>query len=121
MVNQVALASLPADYPAFVREPASAERIAFLAGEPDRWRSVADLPIKHANGMDHYLDLEQLVEAGLAPDSVSAMRYVFATQFASGRLVNPANYAEIDPTKNSDRSREWPASRRGPSPSITAS
>jgi hypothetical protein len=108
MVNQVALAALPADFPAFVREPASAERIAFLAGEPDRWRSVADLPIKHANGMDHYLDLEQLAEAGLTPDSVSAMRYVFATQFASGRLVNPANYAEIDPAKNSDRSREWP-------------
>lgn len=108
MVNQVALAALPADFPAFVREPANAERIAFLSGEPDRWRSVADLPIKHFNGTDHYLDLEQLGEAGLSPDSVSAMRYVFATQFASGRMVNPANYADIDPAKNSDRSREWP-------------
>src|SRR5207245_10998215 len=45
-VNQLALASLPADFPAFVREPANAERIAFLAGEPDRWRNVPDLPIR---------------------------------------------------------------------------
>ena len=108
MVNQVALAALPADFPAFVREPANAERIAFLAGEPDRWRSVADLPIKHYNGTDHYFNLEVLEAAGLSAASVSDMRYVFATQFASGRMVNPANYADIDPAKNSDRSREWP-------------
>jgi hypothetical protein len=108
MVNQVALASLPADFPAFVREPVNAERIAFLSGEPDRWRNNPDLPIKHYNSVDHYFDLEQLGEAGLAADAVSAMRYVFATEFASGRLVNPANYAEIDPAKNTDRTREWP-------------
>jgi len=39
LVNQLALASLPADFPGFVRAPATAERIAFLAGEPDRWRA----------------------------------------------------------------------------------
>ena len=33
-VNQLALAALPADFPAFVREPANTERIAFLAGRP---------------------------------------------------------------------------------------
>lgn len=108
MVNQLAVAALPADFPAFVREPANAERIAFLSGEPDRWRSVADLPLRQANGMDHYLDLEQLADAGLTPDTVSPLRYVFATQFAAGRVVNPANYAAFDPAKNSDRSREWP-------------
>ncbi|HSH15208.1 MAG TPA: S1/P1 Nuclease, partial [Verrucomicrobiae bacterium] len=35
MINELALASLPKDYPAFVREATAAERIAFLAGEPD--------------------------------------------------------------------------------------
>ena len=40
IVNQLALASLPSDFPAFVHEPAAAERIAFLAGEPDRWRKT---------------------------------------------------------------------------------
>ena len=62
MVNQLALASLPAEFPTFVREPANAERIAFLAGEPDRWRNTEDAPLKHANSMDHYFDIEHLPE-----------------------------------------------------------
>jgi hypothetical protein len=108
IVNQLAVAALPADFPAFVREPASAERIAFLSGEPDRWKSAADLPIRNYNGVDHYLDLEQLGDAGLKPDTVSSLRYVFVTQFAAGRIVNPGNYPAFDPAKNSERSREWP-------------
>ena len=36
MVNELALAALPDDFPAFVHSPSNAERIAFLAGEPDR-------------------------------------------------------------------------------------
>lgn len=108
LVNQVALAALPEDFPAFVREPAAAERIAFLAGEPDRWRNNPDLPIKHANSLDHYLDVEQLAEAGLTPATVAPMRFAFAAQYAAGRVANPAAYAPIDPAKNRDRTREWP-------------
>src|SRR5437016_13059031 len=50
LVNQLALASLPTNFPGFVRNPELAERVAFLAGEPDRWRNTADLPLKHLNG-----------------------------------------------------------------------
>lgn len=109
IVNQLALASLPADFPAFVRAPANAERIAFLAGEPDRWRNVGtDLPLAHANGMDHYLDLEELADAGLDAATVPSLRYEFALQFAAGRAAHPANFPPIDPAKDSDHSREWP-------------
>lgn len=107
-VNQLALASLPADFPAFVREPANAERIAFLSGEPDRWRNNPDLPIKHYNGIDHYLDLEQLAEAGLDAATVSPLRYQFAADFAAGRAAHPERFPAIDPAKNTDRTREWP-------------
>ena len=31
-------------------------------GEPDRWRNTTDLPIKHFNGVDHYLDAEELAQ-----------------------------------------------------------
>jgi len=55
IVNQLALASLPTNFPSFVRSPAATERVAFLAGEPDRWRNTPDLPLKHFNGPDHYL------------------------------------------------------------------
>lgn len=108
IVNQLALASLPKDFPAFVQEPANAARIAFLAGEPDRWRNVADLPIHHVNGMNHYLDLEQVPEAGLEIATLSCMRYEFALAFAAGRAAHPENFPPIDPAKNTDHSREWP-------------
>ena len=108
MVNQLGLASLPKDFPAFVQTPANAERIAFLAGEPDRWRNVPDLPIKQYNGMDHYLDVEQLADAGIDATKVTSFRYDFAVQFAAGRLAHPDKFAAIDAEKNAEHSREWP-------------
>jgi hypothetical protein len=107
IVNEVALASLPADFPAFVHEPANAERIAWLCSEPDRWRSTPDLPARHANAIDHYLDLEQLDAAGLSAATVSSFRYEFAAQFAAGRAAHPQNFPAIEADKDSDRTREW--------------
>src|ERR1043165_5291160 len=77
LVNQLALASLPKDFPAFVLTPAAQERIAFLAGEPDRWRNAPDLAFKHASGPDHYIDLEELAPLGLKPATLPAFRYDF--------------------------------------------
>jgi len=109
-VNQLALASLPADFPAFVREPANAERIAFLAGEPDRWRNVPDLTLKQSGGSwtDHFLDMEQLGQAGLDPATVSSFRFDFAVQYAAGRAAHPEQFPAIDPAKNADHTKEWP-------------
>ena len=107
MVNELALAALPDDFPAFVHSPSNAERIAFLAGEPDRWRNNSDLPIKHYNSVDHYLDIEQLPDAGIDPQTVSDLRYVFATTFAAGREAHLDKFPEIDPLKNTDHTREW--------------
>jgi len=108
MINQLALASLPADFPGFVREPGAAGRIAFLADEPDRWRNTSELPLRHVNNPDHYLDLEQLEWAGLDPASLSPLRYEFALQFAAGREAHAGRFPPIDPTRNAEHIREWP-------------
>ena len=110
VVNQLGLQSLPADFPAFVREPANAERVAFLAGEPDRWRNVPDLALKQSGGSwtDHFCDIEQLPDAGLDPTKVSSFRYDFILAFAAGRAQHPDKFPAIDPAKNSDHTREWP-------------
>ncbi|MBA3850541.1 MAG: hypothetical protein C0502_11200, partial [Opitutus sp.] len=105
-VNQIALASLPEDFPTFVREPANAERIAWLSSEADRWRSAPDLPARHCNAPDHYLDLEDLAKAGLDAATVSSFRYEFVAQFARGRDAHPENFAPIEPAQNADRTRE---------------
>jgi hypothetical protein len=110
MVNELALASLPADFPAFVREPANAERIAFLAGEPDRWRNVPDEIMRQSGGSwaDHYLDMEQIPDAGLDYATVPSFRFDFIVAFAAGRAAHADRFPAIDPAKNTDHTREWP-------------
>jgi len=79
-----------------------------LVEKPDRWRNVADLPLRHANNPDHYLDLEQLDWAGLDWASLSPLRYEFARQFAAGREAHAGEFPRIDPAKNAEHVREWP-------------
>lgn len=109
MVNGVALAALPPEFPAFVRTPANAERVKFLAGEPDRWRNSAqDVPMQHVTTMDHYLDYEEVPEAGLDAATLPSHRYDFVVKFAEGRAKNIAKFPAIDPAKNGEHTREWP-------------
>ncbi len=106
-INRIALAALPAEFPDFVHDSANAERIAWLAGEADRWRSSPDLPARHCNAPDHYLDFEHLALAGLDPATISSFRYEFAVQYAQGRAAHPESNTTTDPEKNADRTRDW--------------
>jgi hypothetical protein len=105
-VNELALASLPADFGGFELTPALKTRIAFLAGEPDRWRNVPDLPLKHFNGPDHYFDLEDLTLCGLTPETLPIMRYDFVADIANARTAHPEKFPTIDPAKDADHTRE---------------
>ncbi len=107
VVNQLALASLPTNFPAFVCTPEARERVAFLAGEPDRWRNISDdQALPHCNGPDHYLDVEEMADYGLTPETAPALRYDFAAKLAVARALHPEHFAPIDPAKNKDHTRE---------------
>jgi hypothetical protein len=108
-VNLTALASLPTDFPAFVKTDAARERIAFLAGEPDRWYNVPqDLPLKHTNSPDHFIDFEDLEPLGLSAETVSGLRHIYTSQIFLARAAHPERFPAIDPEKNKDRTRELP-------------
>src|SRR5436190_17300458 len=89
IVNQLALASLPTNFPAFVRAPEATERVAFLAGEPDRWRNSPDLSLQHCQEPDHFLDIEELAALGLNPEMLPIFRYDFVSQVAAARKAHP--------------------------------
>lgn len=108
LINQLAVAALPTNFPAFVRTPAAVERLGFLAGEPDRWRNTPDLPLRNQNHPDHYLDLEDLEPARLKPENLSHFRYEFAAAFAVERAARPQDFPSIDPLRDADRTRAWP-------------
>lgn len=108
LVNKLALAALPSEFPVFVNTPAARERIAFLGGEPDRWRNIDDLNLQHVNNPDHFIDIEDLKPLGLEPESLSPFRYEFVGQIAKARAANPERFRPIDPNKDMNRTRSLP-------------
>jgi len=111
-VNELALASLPTNFPAFLRTPEVRARIAYLAGEADRWRNETStkngtgLTLGHASGPDHYLDLEDLKLYDLTPDRLPPLRYDFVADIVKARAAHPEKFPPIDPAKDSDHTRE---------------
>ena len=111
-VNELALASLPAGFPAFVLAPETRTRIAYLAGEPDRWRNEMNvrngtgLALGHVNGPDHYLDLEDIYQYDLKPETLPPLRYDFVADIAKAREAHPDRFPHIDPARDSDHTRE---------------
>lgn len=106
LINLLALESLPTNFPAWVREPEAVERIAYLSGEPDRWRNVSDLCFKHATAPDHYIDIEELADYGLKPEGLPIFRGDFIAHLAVVRRANPSKFPEIPEAKNQDHTRE---------------
>ena len=105
LINQLALASLPTNFPGFVLGPEARERIAFLGGEADRWRNSPDAGFRHCNGPDHYLDIEYLKTYGIDAAELSPFRYEFAAQLATARAAHPDRVPPVDAHKDSDRTR----------------
>jgi hypothetical protein len=106
VVNELALASLPADFGGFELTPALKNRVAFLGGEPDRWRNVSDLELKHYNIPEHYFDLEDIQWCGLTPETLPPLRYDFMAVLARAWAAHPENFPAIDPAKDADHTRE---------------
>ena len=81
------------------------ERIAFLAGEADRWRNTPDLTLKHCNGPDHYIDLEELDHYGLKPAELPVFRFDFVGRLATTRVAKPDKFPPPDPEQDADHTR----------------
>ncbi len=105
VANELAVASLPSEFPSFIRTPATVERIAFLGGEPDRWRNTPDLPLKHLNNPDHYIDIEELGDYGMDPAKLPIFRFDFVAALALYRQANPAKFPAGDNDAGDDRTR----------------
>ena len=107
LINQLALTALPDNFPAFVKSAAARERIAFLSGEPDRWRNSNELSFQHYNNPDHFIDVEDLSPLGLTVSSVSPFRYEFVAQMARARDAHPERFRRIDPARDLNRTERY--------------
>lgn len=108
MVNQVALKSLPGEFPNWIQDPAVRERIAFLSAEPDRWRNVPDPTLRHVNAPEHFIDLDDLPLYGLSASSLSPFRSDYVAQLAIARSKDPSKFPGADPKDDPDHNRWIP-------------
>ena len=67
IINRLAVTTLPADVPAFLRSEAAINEIEYLGPEPDRWRSRAEPELSNAQAPEHFLDLEPADALGPLP------------------------------------------------------
>ncbi len=75
IINRVAMETLPADMPSFLRTAQALDEVEYLGPEPDRWRSSAEPELSQTQAPDHFIDLE-LADAA-APDGLPPLRYDF--------------------------------------------
>jgi hypothetical protein len=108
IVNRAALASLPSEFPAWAREPGNAERIVFLANEPDRWRDSRDRTMLHATTPEHNFDIEEIADAGMDVSALSPFRYDFVIAFAAARAAHVGNFRPIEAKYNGNHTQGLP-------------
>ena len=79
MVNRLAVETLPADVPAFLRSRESADAMEYFGPEPDRWKSAEEPELNAAQSPEHFIDLEYADLVGELPrrryDYVRALAY----------------------------------------------
>jgi len=107
-ITYLALDGFAKDAPAWLRDAAVRDRVAYQSNEPDRWRGWRSLALAHENGPEHYLDVEALEEFGLTLETVPRLRGEYLRTLIIAKYVHPENVSPYDPSKDPSRSHEWP-------------
>lgn len=100
IITKLAIASLPADAPAWLKTPEACERLCYLSAEPDRWRGQRSLQVDHCNNADHYIDGEMLPQYGLTLMTLPTFRREFTDVLAAHRALNPDKHEKHDPKRD---------------------
>jgi hypothetical protein len=74
----------------------------------DRWRNTPELPLRHVNNPDHFLDLEDLEPYGLTVTNLSPFRHEFVARLGAARAAHPDRFAPPDPARDPDRTKWLP-------------
>jgi len=107
-ITLLALDTLPADAPEWLRDEQVRAMIAEQSTSPDKWRGLRDPTLNHENNPDHYIDLEDLAGFSLSLDTLPRFRYEYLRVMAVQKHEHPEQAPAYDATKDTDFTREWP-------------
>jgi hypothetical protein len=85
MINRLAIANLPKDVPAFLRNGNALDIVEYIAPEPDRWRNKAVPELADEQAPEHFFDLEY---AGLL-GPLSKKRYEYMSALEKAQPAHP--------------------------------
>jgi hypothetical protein len=108
IITLLALDGLPDAAPAWLRDPAVRERIAYQSSEPDRWRGWRSEILQHSHKQDHYLDIELLEQFGLTLETIPRLRTEYLRAMIISKHEHPELVDAYDPKDDPDRTKEWP-------------
>jgi hypothetical protein len=97
IINRVAMETLPANMPAFLRTAQALDEVEYLAPEPDRWRSSADPELNQTRAPDHFIDLELADLA--APNGLPLLRYDFVNDLYRAQKKYPGLAEKLTPQR----------------------
>ena len=95
MINRLAIESLPADVPAFLKTPEAIAEVEYLGPEPDRWRSPAEPELNASQAPDHFIDFEYADIIGSLP----RRRYDYIAALTAAGITHPDKAAELQPSR----------------------
>jgi hypothetical protein len=95
MISRLAVETLPADVPAFLRSAAAADEIEYLGPEPDRWRSPAEPELNAMQAPDHFIDLEYADMIGTLP----RRRYDYIKALEAAQKAHPDLAEQLEPAR----------------------
>lgn len=107
-LTYLALDGLPADAPAWLRDPNVRDRIAFQANQPDNWRAWKSDVLDHVNNPDHFLDVERLEEFGLTLQTMPKLRREYLKAMVVAKREHPERVSPYNPAVDPARVQEWP-------------
>ncbi|MGI9104168.1 MAG: nuclease [Terriglobales bacterium] len=93
LINRTAALKVPAGMPDCLRK--SADHIAYLGPEPDRWRSTSEYALKNSQEPDHFIDLERVADIKELP----AGRYDFYRLLYAKKLAAKEHGEDFLPEK----------------------
>jgi hypothetical protein len=79
-ITDAAITLLPAEMPAWLRDADVRAQIAYQSNEPDHYRGTKIAALTHANGPEHYIDVELLEKHQLSLATLPPLRYEFVAQ-----------------------------------------
>lgn len=108
LITQLAMEVADTALPEWLHSADARRRLAYQAGEADRFRGTSSVYLHHENDPDHYLDLDLLEQFGLSASTLPRLRRRYLEAMVTAKSAFPDGVDPYDQERDAAGTREWP-------------